>query len=75
MSTFFVLVLLFQTLGHVSGAHLNPAITVGLLAAGKVTVIRGLLYIIAQCIGAIAGSGVLQVSVFSVVVRWCQTCV
>ncbi|KAK7579752.1 hypothetical protein V9T40_000381 [Parthenolecanium corni] len=52
-----------QTLGHVSGAHLNPAITVGLLAAGKVTVIRGLLYVIAQCIGAIAGSGVLKILV------------
>lgn len=55
----------FQTLGHVSGAHLNPAITVGLLAAGKVTVIRGLLYVVAQCIGGIAGSGVLQVSASS----------
>ncbi len=52
---------LFQTLAHVSGAQLNPAITVGLMVTGKVTLIRGVLYIAVQCIGAIAGSTVLQV--------------
>lgn len=58
-----VIFVLVQTLAHVSGAHLNPAITIGLLATGKITIIRGILYIVVQCLGAIAGSGVLQILV------------
>lgn len=58
-----VIFVLVQTLAHVSGAHLNPAITIALLATGKITIIRGILYVIVQCLGAIAGSGVLQILV------------
>ncbi|KAE8749348.1 hypothetical protein FOCC_FOCC003862 [Frankliniella occidentalis] len=39
-----------QVFGHVSGAHVNPAVTVGMLATGKTPVIRGILYIIAQSV-------------------------
>ncbi|KAK1119499.1 hypothetical protein K0M31_013326 [Melipona bicolor] len=49
-----------QGIGHVSGGHINPAVTFGLMVIGKVPVIRGLLYVILQCIGAIAGSGILR---------------
>lgn len=56
----FIVFALVQTLGHVSGAHINPAITVGLLAAGKVTLIRAFLYIVVQVLGAIAGSALLK---------------
>ncbi|KAF3426024.1 hypothetical protein E2986_13236 [Frieseomelitta varia] len=49
-----------QGIGHVSGGHVNPAVTFGLMVIGKVPVIRGLLYVILQCIGAIAGSGILR---------------
>ncbi|KAJ8682723.1 hypothetical protein QAD02_018515 [Eretmocerus hayati] len=49
-----------QAIGHISGGHVNPAVTVGLLAIGKVSLIRALLYIIVQCGGAIAGSAVLR---------------
>ncbi|RZF40039.1 hypothetical protein LSTR_LSTR002442 [Laodelphax striatellus] len=49
-----------QSLGHVSGAHINPAVTFGFVATGKVTIIRAVLYIIAQCIGAIGGSAALK---------------
>lgn len=42
--------------GHISGTHVNPAITVGLLAAGKVSVSRALSYIFFQCLGGIAGA-------------------
>ncbi|XP_006569283.1 aquaporin AQPAn.G isoform X3 [Apis mellifera] len=49
-----------QGVGHVSGGHVNPAVTFGLMVIGKVPVIRGLLYVILQCIGAIAGSGILR---------------
>jgi len=49
-----------MTIGHISGCHINPAVTVGLLAAGKVSVIRAIFYIIAQCAGAAAGVASLQ---------------
>lgn len=52
----------FQALCHVSGAHLNPAVTAGVLITGKIPIIKGVLYVIVQCLGAIAGSAVLKVS-------------
>lgn len=45
--------------GHVSGAHVNPAVTSALLAAGKIAPARALSYIVAQCVGGIAGAGAL----------------
>jgi len=38
-----------------SGAHLNPAVTVGMMATRRVSAIRGILYIVAQVIGAWLG--------------------
>ncbi|MBQ6486570.1 aquaporin [Candidatus Saccharibacteria bacterium] len=38
-----------------SGAHLNPAITVGMMATRRVSAIRGILYIVAQIVGAWLG--------------------
>lgn len=49
-----------QALGHVSGAHLNPAVTAGMLSVGNITVIKAVLYIIVQSIGALAGSATLK---------------
>nr|UUB84306.1 aquaporin-1 [Carcinus maenas] len=48
-----------QALGHVSGGHINPAVTCAMLVARHVSVVRALLYIIAQCLGALAGSAIL----------------
>lgn len=45
--------------GHISGGNLNPAVSVGLLAGGKLSVIKCCLYIVVQCIGAIVGSAIL----------------
>jgi aquaporin Z len=46
-------------IGHVSGCHLNPAVTIGLWAGGRITADKILPYIIAQCLGAIVAGGVL----------------
>jgi aquaporin Z len=46
-------------IGHVSGCHLNPAVTVGLWAGGRIKANEVLPYIISQVLGAIAGAGVL----------------
>ena len=47
--------------GHVSGGHFNPAVTVGLCTAGRVPGRDVLPYIGAQVAGAIAGAGILYV--------------
>jgi aquaporin Z len=48
-------------IGHISGCHLNPAVSVGLWAGGRFPARDLLPYIIAQVIGAIVGAGVLLV--------------
>ncbi|RWX00838.1 aquaporin Z [Flavobacterium cerinum] len=48
-------------LGRISGAHLNPAVTIGLWAGGRVEAATVLPYVIAQVLGGIAGAGVLYV--------------
>ena len=40
----------------VSGGHLNPAVTLGLLSARKIDTVNAIGYVIAQCLGAIAGA-------------------
>ena len=45
--------------GHISGGHFNPAVTIGLWSAGRCATGDGVLYIIAQVIGAIAAAAVL----------------
>jgi len=46
-------------IGHISGCHLNPAVTVGLWAGGRHPANEVLPYIIVQVLGAIAGAFVL----------------
>lgn len=45
---------------HVSGGHFNPAVSVAAVVCRRASVVRGLLFILAQCIGAIAGAAVLR---------------
>lgn len=45
--------------GHISGCHLNPAVTCGLVAAGRVKPADAVPYIIAQVAGGIAGAAIL----------------
>ena len=46
-------------IGHISGCHLNPAVTIGLWAGGRHPVGEVLPYVLAQVLGAIAGAFVL----------------
>jgi aquaporin Z len=48
-------------IGHISGCHLNPAVSVGLVVGKRFPGSELLPYVIAQVIGAIAGAGVLYV--------------
>jgi aquaporin Z len=48
-------------IGHISGCHLNPAVSVGLCVGGRFSTAELLPYIISQVLGAIAGSAVLYV--------------
>lgn len=47
------------TIGHISGCHLNPAVSVGLVVGKRFPASELLAYIIAQVVGAIVASGVL----------------
>jgi aquaporin Z len=46
-------------IGHISGCHLNPAVSVGLTAAGRFPASELPAYIVAQILGAIAGAGLV----------------
>jgi aquaporin Z len=48
-------------IGHISGAHLNPAVSIGLVAGKRFPASELLPYVAAQVIGGIAGAGVLFV--------------
>ena len=47
------------TIGHISGCHLNPAVSVGLAVAGRFKAAEIVYYILAQVAGGAAGAGVL----------------
>ncbi len=54
--------LLWHTqIGHISGCHLNPAVTVGLWAGGRFPTGDVIPYIASQVLGGIAGAGVLYI--------------
>lgn len=55
--TIFVLAHCF---GHISGAHINPAVTCALMVAKQVHPVQGGLYMVAQFAGSIVASGVLM---------------
>ena len=53
------LLVAIYTFGHLSGAHINPAITVGFLIQKKINMLSAVSYIISQILGALAASWTL----------------
>jgi len=59
--TFGLIVLaMIYTVGDISGAHLNPVVSLGFFAARRFPLRQAVPYIASQCCGALAASGVLQ---------------
>ncbi|KAI4555222.1 hypothetical protein MJT46_015608 [Ovis ammon polii x Ovis aries] len=48
-----------QCFGHISGGHINPAVTVAMVCTRRISIAKAVFYIAAQCLGAIIGAGIL----------------
>uniref|UniRef100_A0A1Y9IVN1 Uncharacterized protein n=1 Tax=Anopheles minimus TaxID=112268 RepID=A0A1Y9IVN1_9DIPT len=59
LSSGFSMIALTQCFLHISGAHINPAVSIGMLVSRQVSPLRALLYIVAQSGGSIAGAALL----------------
>ncbi len=53
--------LLVTATANISGGHINPAVTFGAMLTRKINVAKGLVYIVAQLVGAIIGAALLAV--------------
>ncbi|KFQ35898.1 Aquaporin-2, partial [Mesitornis unicolor] len=51
---------LVQALGHISGAHINPAVTVACLIGSQVSFLRAVFYVVAQLLGGVVGAAILH---------------
>jgi aquaporin Z len=48
-------------LGHISGGHFNPAVTLGILAAKRIEVRQAAIYVVAQLIGAVVATAIIVI--------------
>lgn len=55
------IVAMAYSIGNISGCHINPAVSFGMLAAGRMTVKEFAGYVISQFLGGVAGAGILTV--------------
>ena len=53
------IVAMAYSIGNISGCHINPAVSLGVLLSGGMTGKEFVGYVISQCLGALAGSGIL----------------
>ena len=60
VATGLILAIMISAMGHISGGHFNPAVTVGAWVTGKIDTLRAPLYIVVQLAGAAAGAGLLR---------------
>lgn len=60
--TAFVFMFIVYGFSHVSGAHVNPAITIGALSVGKITPMRAFFYVVSQIAGASLAIAILYVT-------------
>ena len=58
-----ILAAIIYMYGHISGAHVNPAVTAGLLVGGKIDITKAVIYWIAQFAGAIIAAVMLNILV------------
>jgi MIP family channel proteins len=56
----FVIVSFGYSFGHISGAHLNPAVTLGVWVSGKIETTRAFAYMLVQIVGATLGAYALR---------------
>ncbi len=56
----FVVVAMISALGHLSGAHINPAVTLAFWSARRFPTVEVIPYVLAQCTGAVAASLALR---------------
>ncbi|MBQ7385109.1 MAG: MIP family channel protein [Ruminococcus sp.] len=54
-----VIVAMAYSIGNVSGCHINPAVSIAMLVSGKMSIKDFVGYVVAQCLGAIAGAALL----------------
>lgn len=47
-------------IGNHSGGHVNPAVTIAMLVTRRISIIKALLYIVVQCLGATIGSAIVK---------------
>lgn len=50
---------MIQSIGHVSGGHINPAVTFAYLIGSQMSLFRAVFYVLAQSLGGLAGAAVL----------------
>src|SRR6478609_9247663 len=55
------LMVMAYTIGNISGCHINPAVTIGLLVLGKIKGATAAIYIAAQIVGGIIGAAVIYI--------------
>ena len=54
------IVAMAYSIGNISGCHINPAVSLGVLLSGGMAAGEFIGYVISQCVGALAGSGILS---------------